>query len=123
MTSTSIYDGPVSGKADEAAKDVEQWTLQGADVIAVSANDPACVLADAAMKFARNKGTHVITWDADAAKDTQANSSSTRRRPNRSATPSSTPSPKISVAAMHPRPKAKSPSSPPRSPPRIKTNG
>ncbi len=63
------YDGPVSGKADEAAKDVEQWTLQGADVIAVSANDPA-VLAPV-MKTAKDQGVHTITWDADTAKDSR----------------------------------------------------
>src|SRR4051812_42282036 len=40
------YDGPVDGSADSAAKLVERWALQGAGVIAVSANDPA-VLAQA----------------------------------------------------------------------------
>ena len=64
------YDGPVSGKADEAAKYVEQWTLQGADVIAVSANDPA-VLAPV-MTGAQGKGVKLITWDADAAPDTRS---------------------------------------------------
>ena len=63
------YDGPVSGKADEAAKNIEQWTLQGADVIAVSANDPA-VLAPV-MKSARDQGVHTITWDADTPKDSR----------------------------------------------------
>src|SRR4051812_36436148 len=29
------YDGPVDGKADAAAKMIERWTLQGANVIAV----------------------------------------------------------------------------------------
>lgn len=63
------YDGPVSGNADEAARLVRQWAQQKADVIAVSVNDPA-VLAGA-MKEARAKGSHVITWDADAAPDTR----------------------------------------------------
>jgi ABC-type sugar transport system substrate-binding protein len=63
------YDGPVSGNADEAAKLVQQWALQEADVIAVSVNDPA-VLAPA-MKAAQSKGSKVITWDADAAPDTR----------------------------------------------------
>ncbi|HVS70651.1 MAG TPA: substrate-binding domain-containing protein [Phycisphaerae bacterium] len=63
------YDGPVDGHADEAAQLVKQWALQGADVIAVSVNDPA-VLAPA-MKDAQNRGVHVITWDADAAPDTR----------------------------------------------------
>src|SRR5262249_56756535 len=39
----------------------------GVDVIAVSPNDPQ-VLGQA-MKKARAKGVHVITWDADAAPD------------------------------------------------------
>lgn len=63
------YDGPVSGDADEAAKMVRQWAQKKADVIAVSVNDPA-ILGDA-MKEARAKGSHVITWDADAAPDTR----------------------------------------------------
>ena len=60
---TVTYDGPVSGKAQDAAKDVEQWTLGNADVIAVSANDPA-VMAPS-MSAAMKQGVHVITWDAD----------------------------------------------------------
>jgi rhamnose transport system substrate-binding protein len=63
------YDGPVSGNADEAAKMVRQWAQKKADVIAVSVNDPATL--DDAMKEARAKGSHVITWDADAAPDTR----------------------------------------------------
>jgi rhamnose transport system substrate-binding protein len=64
-----VYDGPVSGKADEASQLVRQWALQGADVIAVSISDPA-VLAPA-LKAARDKGVKVITWDADAAPETR----------------------------------------------------
>jgi ABC-type sugar transport system substrate-binding protein len=64
-----IYDGPTSGKAEESASMIEQWTLQGVDVIAVSPNDPA-ILAPA-MKAAREKGVHVITWDADGQPDTR----------------------------------------------------
>lgn len=58
-----IYDGPTDGSPEKAADMIEKWTLQGVDVIAVSPNDPN-VLA-AAMKKAREKGVHVITWDAD----------------------------------------------------------
>jgi ABC-type sugar transport system substrate-binding protein len=58
-----IYDGPTDGSPEKAASMIEQWTLKGVDVIAVSPNDPA-VLAPA-MKQARAKGIHVITWDAD----------------------------------------------------------
>lgn len=64
-----IYDGPTSGKAEESASMIEQWILQGVDVIAVSPNDPA-VLAPV-MKKAREKGIKVITWDSDGAPDTR----------------------------------------------------
>ena len=64
-----IYDGPTDGAPEKAASMIEKWTLQGVDVIAVSPNDPE-VLAPA-MKKARDKGVHVITWDADGAPDTR----------------------------------------------------
>ena len=64
-----IYDGPTDGSAEKAAGMIEKWTLQGVDVIAVSPNDPD-VLA-AAMKKARDKGLHVITWDADGGEGTR----------------------------------------------------
>jgi rhamnose transport system substrate-binding protein len=64
-----IYDGPSDGSPEKAAALIEQWTLQGVDVIAVSPNDPD-VLAPA-MKKAREKGVHVITWDADGKPDTR----------------------------------------------------
>jgi len=58
-----IYDGPTDGSPEKAASMIDKWTLKGVDVIAVSPNDPN-VLAPA-MKKAREKGVHVITWDAD----------------------------------------------------------
>lgn len=58
-----IYDGPTDGSPEKAAAMIERWTLKGVDVIAVSPNDPE-VLAPA-MKQARERGVHVITWDAD----------------------------------------------------------
>jgi rhamnose transport system substrate-binding protein len=64
-----IYDGPTDGAAEKQAGMIEKWTLQGVDVIAVSPNDPN-VLAPA-MKKARDKGLHVITWDADALPNTR----------------------------------------------------
>jgi len=63
------YDGPTSGNADESAKMIRQWAQKKADVIAVSVNDPAVL--GSAMKDARDKGSKVITWDADAAPDTR----------------------------------------------------
>ena len=58
-----VYDGPTDGSPEKQASMIEQWTLQGVDVIAISPNDPA-VLASS-MKAARAKGVKVITWDAD----------------------------------------------------------
>lgn len=57
------YDGPTDGAAEKAASLIETWTLKGADVIAISPNDPS-VLAPA-MMAAKAKGVHVLTWDAD----------------------------------------------------------
>ena len=62
-----VYDGPTDGSPEKAASMIERWTAQGFDVIAVSPNDPS-VLAPA-MKAARAKGVHVITWDADGDTD------------------------------------------------------
>ncbi len=62
-----VYDGPTDGSPEKAASLIEQWTLKKADVICVSPNDPS-VLAPA-MKAARAKGVHVLTWDADGDKD------------------------------------------------------
>ena len=64
-----LYDGPTDGSPEKAAGMIEKWTLQGVDVIAVSPNDPN-VLAPA-MRRAREKGVHVITWDADGLADSR----------------------------------------------------
>lgn len=64
-----IYDGPTDASAEKAAGMIEKWTQQGVDVIAVSPNDPD-VLAPA-MKKARDKGIHVITWDSDGKEGTR----------------------------------------------------
>ncbi len=62
-----IYDGPTDGSPEKQAAMIETFTLKGADVIAVSPNDPDVVAP--AMRKAREKGVHVITWDADGVKD------------------------------------------------------
>ena len=62
-----IYDGPTDGSPEKAASMIERWTLQGVQAICVSPNDPN-VLAPA-MKKARGKGIHVLTWDADGLPD------------------------------------------------------
>ncbi len=61
------YDGPTDGSPEKAAGMVDRWALRAVDVIAVSPNDPQVV--GQAMKKARAKGVHVITWDADAPPD------------------------------------------------------
>lgn len=63
------YDGPTDGSPEKAAEMIEKWTLKGADVIAVSCNDPDAL--SPALKAARDKGVHVITWDADAQPDSR----------------------------------------------------
>ncbi len=63
------YDGPTDGKAERAAEMIEQWILKEVDVIAVSCSDPEVL--GPVMKKARDKGIHVITWDADAGADTR----------------------------------------------------
>jgi rhamnose transport system substrate-binding protein len=60
-----IYDGPTDGAPEKAAAMIERWALQGVDVIAVSPNDPEVL--GPAMKKARTKGVHIITWDAEGA--------------------------------------------------------
>jgi rhamnose transport system substrate-binding protein len=62
-----VYDGPTDGSPEKAVQMIEKWTLKKVDVIAVSPNDPD-VLAPA-MRKAREKGIHVITWDADGQAD------------------------------------------------------
>jgi ABC-type sugar transport system substrate-binding protein len=64
-----VYDGSESGSGEESARFIDTWAMKDADVIAVSPNEPK-VLAGA-MKKAMGKGVKVITWDADADKDTR----------------------------------------------------
>ena len=65
-----IYDGPTDGSPEAAASLIDTWTLKGANVIAVSPNDPD-VLAPS-MKKAQSAGTQVITWDADGNSDARS---------------------------------------------------
>jgi rhamnose ABC transporter rhamnose-binding protein len=64
-----IYDGPTDGNPATAADMVDRWVQKKVDAIAVSPNNPD-VLASA-MKKAREKGVHVLTWDADGAPETR----------------------------------------------------
>lgn len=65
-----IYDGPTDGDPRKQAEMIENWTVDGMDVICVSPNAPDVVAA--AMRDARNAGVKVITWDADAGADTRS---------------------------------------------------
>jgi len=58
-----VYDGPTDGDPKKQAEMIEQWTVDGVDVICVSPNAPDVVAN--AMKEARAAGVQVITWDAD----------------------------------------------------------
>lgn len=64
-----IYDGPTDGDPKKQAEMIEQWTVDGVDVICVAPNAPDVVAS--AMKEARQAGIHVITWDADGTPDSR----------------------------------------------------
>ena len=65
-----IYDGPTDGDPRKQAEMIEQWTVDGVDVICVSPNAPDVVAN--AMKDARNAGIQVITWDADGTPESRS---------------------------------------------------
>lgn len=65
-----VYDGPTDGDPKKQAEMIEQWTVDGMDVICVSPNAPDVVAN--AMKEARQAGVHVITWDADGVADSRS---------------------------------------------------
>jgi len=58
------YDGPTEDKADAQIQLIEGYIAQKVDLIAVSPNDPDSIAP--VLKKARDKGIHVLTWDADA---------------------------------------------------------
>jgi rhamnose transport system substrate-binding protein len=58
-----IYDGPTDGDPKKQAEMIDQWVVDGVDVICVSPNAPDVVAI--AMTEARAAGVKVITWDAD----------------------------------------------------------
>ena len=65
-----IYDGPTDGDPRKQAEMIEQWTIDGVDVICVAPNAPDVVAG--AMKEARAAGISVITWDADGTKESRS---------------------------------------------------
>lgn len=58
------YDGPTTGSSTQQIDLIKSWIVRKPDVIAVSCNSPDELAP--VLKQARNKGIHVITWDADA---------------------------------------------------------
>jgi len=62
-----IYDGPDSNRVDAQIEKVDNFITRGVDVIAVAPNDPVAI--SPVLKKARQRGIHVITWDADANPD------------------------------------------------------
>lgn len=64
-----IYDGPTDGDARKQAEMIENWTVDGVDVICVSPNAPDVVAS--AMRDAQAAGVKVITWDADGVPDSR----------------------------------------------------
>jgi rhamnose transport system substrate-binding protein len=67
---TLIYDGPIDGDPKKQAEMIEQWTVDGVDVICVAPNAPDVVAN--AMKEARAAGIHVLTWDADGVPESRS---------------------------------------------------
>ena len=65
-----IYDGPTDGDPRKQAEMIEQWTIDGVDVICVAPNAPDVVAG--AMKEARAAGISVITWDADGTTESRS---------------------------------------------------
>jgi ABC-type sugar transport system substrate-binding protein len=65
-----IYDGPIDGDPKKQAELIEQWMVDGVDVVCVAPNAPDVVAN--AMREARRAGIQVITWDADGVRDARS---------------------------------------------------
>jgi rhamnose transport system permease protein len=62
-----IWDGPTGLDAARQSEMVENWITRGVDVIAVAVENRAAI--STSLRKARERGIHVITWDADAESD------------------------------------------------------
>jgi rhamnose transport system permease protein len=62
-----IWDGPAGLDAARQNELVENWITRGVDVIAVAVENRAAI--STALRKARQRGIHVLTWDADAEPD------------------------------------------------------
>lgn len=65
-----LYDGPTDGDPRKQAEMIEQWAVDGVDVICVAPNAPDVVAN--AMKEAQSAGVKVLTWDAEGAAGTRS---------------------------------------------------
>ena len=65
-----IWDGPTGLDAARQNELVESWITRGVDVIAVAVENRASI--STALRKARQRGIHVLTWDADAETDARA---------------------------------------------------
>ncbi len=62
-----IWDGPTGLDAARQNELVENWITRGVDVIAVAVENRAGI--STVLRKARQRGIHVLTWDADAEPD------------------------------------------------------
>ncbi len=62
-----IWDGPAGLDAARQNELVENWITRGVDVIAVAVENRAAI--STALRKARSRGIHVLTWDADGEPD------------------------------------------------------
>lgn len=62
-----IWDGPTGLDAARQSEMVENWITRGVDVIAVAVENRGAI--STSLRKARERGIHVITWDADAEPD------------------------------------------------------
>ena len=62
-----IWDGPTSLDAAKQNELVENWITRKVDVIAVAVENRAAI--STVLRKARERGIHVLTWDADAESD------------------------------------------------------
>jgi ABC-type sugar transport system substrate-binding protein len=58
------YDGPIKSRVEDQIQLIDSFITRKVDVIAVSPNDPNAIAP--VLRRARERGVHVITWDADA---------------------------------------------------------
>jgi rhamnose transport system permease protein len=62
-----LWDGPTDLDPAKQNEVVEAWITSGVDVIAVSVENEVAI--STVLRKARERGIHVITWDADAERD------------------------------------------------------